>query len=353
MPLLTIRAGIPAFARRVRAGEPATIVAFGTSITLGGHYLAPLLPALAAATGNASVRLVNSGLRGYVSIWGAFRVREAVLAHQPDLVLIEFAHNEMAGTGLALESIVPGLDGIIAQIHAGSPAAEIVFVYLAQPGVAAAGPSPAMLVHEELADYYGVPSIDLARLTEDVVASGAASWHGDGGPALTSDGIHHTEIAAELLGQPFAEALVELIAASGTPRPAAPPVRDTRFSVAWREPATRFLAGSGWATGLPKNHDSRNAEAYADAIALASTVDATLRFAFTGAQAFIWAAGSGTLRVERRGAEPLDVAVAGGDHWDLYALIPEREDGLHEIEVRVTACPVALGDIFLVGTPPG
>jgi lysophospholipase L1-like esterase len=351
--MLHVRAGIPAFAQRIRAGNAATIVAFGTSITMGGHYLAPLTPALTAATGNAGVRLINSGLRGFVSIWGAFRVRECVLAHQPDLVLLEFAHNEAEGVGRALDSIGPGMDGIIAQIRAGAPDCEIVFVYLAQQGVAAAGPSPAMLVHETIAEYYGFPSIDLATLTETLVAAGTVSWDGNGAPALTTDGVHHTALAQELLGRPFASAFIELMRASTTPRPPPPPIRDPRFSRAWRVPASRYLAGGSWATGIPKNHESRNAEAYAEDVAVASATDAVLRLEFAGAQAFVWAAGAGTLRVSEAGRAPFLLDVAGGEQWNLYALTPDWDDGGHTIEVAVTKCPVVLGDLFLVGSPGG
>ena len=215
MSILTVRGGIPRFAGRVAARVPATIVAYGTSMTLFGQYLAGLPERLAAATDGAPIRLVNCGFRGFFTFAGAFRVIDAVLPHAPDLVLIEFAHNDAERD--ALDAIPAALDGIVAQVRAGNPDCEFAFVYLAPPGAAAAGPSPAMLAYERVADYYGYPSFDLAGLSEQLVAGGRASWTeaaGGPGPALTSDGIHHTAAVAELLGEPFAAAFVELLRAS-------------------------------------------------------------------------------------------------------------------------------------------
>jgi lysophospholipase L1-like esterase len=346
--MLAVRNGIPSFARKVLAGEETTIVAFGTSMTFGGHYLAHVSSALEAATGTGSVRLVNSGLRGFISYWAAFRVRDDVLPHRPDLVLIEFAHND--ATDDALVDCVPGLEGIIAQIRSHNAACEIVFVYLAPRGVAAAGPSPAMRVHEEVAAYYGIPSIDLATLTEDVIASGEASWSGAGAPALTVDGVHHAELAAALLGIPFAEAIVELVRASTAPRPAEPPIRDRTLSGAWREPASRYIAEGKWGRGKLSDHETRIVEAYTENVAAAMEPGAKLRIPFRGRQAFVWALGLGTLTasfVDR--AERFHVPVESGDRWRIRALMPIWEPGDYVLEATVAQTPVVLGDLFFVG----
>lgn len=346
--MLRVRNGVPSFARRVHAGEETTIVAYGTSMTFGGQYLVHTSAALDAATGNGNVRLVNSGLRGFISFWAAFRVRDDVLPHRPDLVLIEFAHND--ATDDALVDCVPGLDGIIAQIRTANAACEIVFVYLAPRGVAAAGPSPAMRVHEEIADYYGIPSIDLATFTEAVIASGAASWSGEGAPALTVDGVHHAELAAGLLGIPFAEAIVELVRASTTPRPAEPPIRDLTLSGAWREPASRYIAEGKWGRGKLSDHETRIVEAYTENVAAAMEPGAKLRIPFRGRQAYVWAMGQGTITASFAGRpERFHVPVESGERWRIRALMPMWEPGDYELEATVAQTPVILGDLFFVG----
>jgi lysophospholipase L1-like esterase len=348
--VLTVRDGIPAFAARLAAGDALTVVAFGTSITLFGEYLTHVPAAFVSAAPQARVRFVNRGLRGFITLWGAFRVRDDVLPEVPDLVFIEFAHNDI--TDDAVHAIPNSLDGMIAQIRGVNPACEFVFVYLATNGAAANGPSPAMRAYEETADYYGFPSIDVATLTEAVIASGAASWNGEAGPALTFDGTHHNPIAADLLGKPFAAALLELIAASAPLRqPAAVrPIRSPFFAGAYREPASRYLAGGEWATGVPHNHDARNAEAYGLDVAQAMAPGATLRLHFEGELAHIWAMGNGTLSIAIAGdPQPYTAPVTSGEQWNFVALVPLLPPGHHVVEVRVTALPVVFGDVFFSG----
>jgi lysophospholipase L1-like esterase len=340
---LRVRDGIPAFSRRVGADEEATIVAFGTSMTFGGRFTARIPAVVQAGTGNARVHVINRGLRGFISFWAAFRVRDDVLPHAPDLVLVEFAHND--ATDDALIDCVPGLDGIIAQIRAAHPACEIAFVYLAPRGVAAAGPSPAMRVHEEIADYYGIPSLDLATFTEDLIASGAAAW-----PTLTVDGVHHAEAAEELLGVPFANALLELMQASCAPRPLPRPIRDNTMAGAWREAASRYIAEGKWGRGLPSNHETRIVEAYTENVALAMEAGGKLRIPFTGRQAYVWAMGQGTLTVSFPDRpERFHVPVESGERWRIRALMPMWDSGEYVLEATVAVTPVVLGDLFFVG----
>ena len=89
--MLTIRGGIPQFAQRFAAGDPVTIVAYGTSLTHGGRYLAHVRATLTAA-GNGNVTLVNSGLRGYMALWAAFRVQHDVVP----LIIELFHQNRMS-----------------------------------------------------------------------------------------------------------------------------------------------------------------------------------------------------------------------------------------------------------------
>lgn len=344
--LLTIRDGIPRFAARVRAGVPATIVAYGTSMTLLGHYLAQLPAALEAAAPGAPVRLINRGLRGFVTFAGAFRVATDVVPHVPDLVLLEFAHNE--ATPDAIDNIPPALDGIIAQVRAVNPDCDFAFVLLAPRGVAAAGPSAAMRVHEEIAGFYRFPTFDLATLAERLVASGRAPWMGEGG--LTTDGIHHSERAAQLIGGPFAEAFSELLRASGHP-PAAPrPVLDHSLVRMTRTPVAAHRTSGDWATGIPPNHDTRNCEAYDDVVAEPLEVGATFRVGFAGTRVFLWAMGTGAIESMIVGSGVRNrVEIASGPEWSFHTISPTLPSAPYELEVVALELPLVLGDLFIIG----
>lgn len=344
--LLTARDGIPRFAARVRAGVPATIVAYGTSMTLFGQYLSRLPAALEAAALPAPVRLINCGLRGFVTFAGAFRVVTDVLPHVPDLVLIEFAHNESMPD--ALDNIPAALDAIIAQVRSVNPDCDFAFVLLAPRGVAAAGPSAAMRVHDEIAAFYRFPTFDLALLTEQLVAAGVAPWTGEGG--LTTDGIHHSERAAELLGGAFAKAFVELLAASNHP-PAAPrPVLDHSLVHVARIPVAAQRTGGNWVTGIPPNHSTRNCEAYDDIVAEPLEAGATFRVAFEGSRVFLWAMGTGMIETMIAGTGVRNrVDIATGPAWSFHTISPTLPSGPHILEVTVLELPLVLGDLFIIG----
>ena len=55
-PLTRVRRGLPRFAALAAGDAPATIVAFGTSMTAEGRYLELMLPLLRERTGNGAIR---------------------------------------------------------------------------------------------------------------------------------------------------------------------------------------------------------------------------------------------------------------------------------------------------------
>jgi lysophospholipase L1-like esterase len=340
-----LRGGTPRFARRVQRGEPTTIVAFGTSITLGGQYLSALVPALTQRSGNDRIRLVNCGRRGFCTMMAPYRVSSDVLPAEPDLVVIEFAHNDL--TPDAVRDIPAALHGIVAQLRAGRPGCECAFVYLAQPGTVAAGPTPAMVAYETVADYFGFPSIDLATPLEALVARGEAAWTG-GDDALTSDGIHHTPAAAALLAEPFAAAFAQLL----DPLPDLPviPAISTPYEqAAWR-PAQALIGSGEWAIGVPHGHASRNADAYADTVAQPLEASASLRFAFDGVFAFAWTMGSTMLETRYAGElPPQRFGIASGNLWAFTPLTPFFARGRHTVEVFRGDGEAVFGDIYVVG----
>ena len=346
--LLRVRDGIPRFAERVRAGGPATIVAYGTSMTLFGQYLSQLPTALAAATGNTRIELVNRGFRGYFTFAGAFRVGDAVVPSAPDVVLIEFAHNDAAEDALLM--IAPALDGMVAQTRAAHPDCEFVFVYLAPPGAAAAGPSAAMIAYEATADYYGFPSIDLAGLSERLVAAGRAGWGEGPLPALTTDGVHHSEAAAGLIGGPFAAAFVELVDRSSGPRPALRPTRDLSLAHTGRAAVADLEKAGPWAVGLPPNHGVRNCEAYDVQAAEPLVPKAAFRVRFEGTMCLLWAMGEGALEIAISGSsERYRVEVRSASLWSIHPITPELAPGRYLLDAVALELPLVLGDLFIVG----
>jgi hypothetical protein len=292
---------------------------------------------------------VNRGLRGFVSFAAAFRVIEDVLPHVPDLVLIEFAHNEAEPD--ALDNIPPALDAIVSQVRAINPDCDFAFVLLAPRGVATAGPSPAMRIYQEVAAYYRFPVFDLATLTEQLVASGIP-WTGEGG--LTTDGIHHSESAAELLGGPFAEAFGELLATSDHPPADARAVLDRSLVVTARVAVAACSKHGAWATGLPPNHASRNCEAYDAEVAQPQAPGAAFRVAFEGSRVFLWTMGTGAIETMIVGSGVRNrVDINSGSVWTFHTISPTLPNGPYVLEVTALELPIVLGDLFIIGRLAG
>jgi hypothetical protein len=386
--VLKRRRGIPRFANKVASGKPATIVAFGTSMTLhsrcgtrlGGRYLDRLLPRLSEAARNERITLHSKGLEGLPSVWAAYRTRGEVIPLAPDLVLLEFAHNDVApaATGLAAAS----LHAIVGQIREVLPACEFATVLLQPEGCGAGSPSGPVPAHESVAELYGFPSFDLATLSERLVAAGLTTWKGPSETALTVDGVHHSAVAERLLGEPFAEAFVELLNAScaAPDQPDTPPpdeffrghlcslehvglarmVRELRRANA---AALRPYLDDGWVVGPAQDemHARRNAAAYTDEIAVAIRPGASVRFPFVGTHAQIWALETGGgVRVAIDGLEQTlrlpDSPPASGSvrsTWRIFSVTPDLPDGRHELTLTAVALPLVLGDLFVLGEPQG
>ena len=123
LPLLLLSFGCSKTGGELRAGFEArryrTVVAFGDSIVEG--YKQPegwpeiLGRDLAGRYGGLSV--INAGISGNTAEDGLRRLRQDVLVHQPDLVLISFGLNDMKN-GVSLSRFNEDLAGIVGEVTA-------------------------------------------------------------------------------------------------------------------------------------------------------------------------------------------------------------------------------------------
>src|SRR5690606_18279714 len=116
-----VRRGIPNFLDKAKKGGPLTVAFVGGSITQGNtgyrpqaaRYLEGLFP-------QVRFTWINAGVAGTGTDLGAFRLKEQVLRHRPDLVFIEFAVNG---------AYQPGMEGMIRQVIAANPYTDICLIY--------------------------------------------------------------------------------------------------------------------------------------------------------------------------------------------------------------------------------
>lgn len=84
---------------KVMAGDDITVVGFGGSITQGssassGNSYGQLVANALDALGDGTVTYHNAGIGSTTSVYGVARMPAEVLAHQPDLVLVDFSTND-------------------------------------------------------------------------------------------------------------------------------------------------------------------------------------------------------------------------------------------------------------------
>jgi beta-galactosidase len=130
---------LPGFLGRLREGKPATIVAYGMSITRGMDVsgydrVKPYMPTYVDlfAMGlrwrypRASVQLYNAGLPGSTVSWGAQYASSYVSPLRPDLVVIDFGMNDFWRMPPA--EFGDSVRSIIRQVRAARPGAEFLLL---------------------------------------------------------------------------------------------------------------------------------------------------------------------------------------------------------------------------------
>ncbi|MEK4111665.1 hypothetical protein ABIC86_000774 [Paenibacillus sp. DS2363] len=191
------RRGLPNVIQKLENGETVTIVYLGGSNTRSKGYRVMTADWLRGQYPHADIRTVNAGIDGTGSDLGCARLETDVLRHQPDLVFVEFVGND----GGVPESKAR-IEGIVRQIRKRSRFTDILFVYTVKERDVALFQSgeyqKGALMQEEVADYYGIPSIHLGVAVSQLVSDGKLIFTSradvaiPGAVIFTHDSIHPT-----------------------------------------------------------------------------------------------------------------------------------------------------------------
>ncbi len=205
------RKGLPNVLRKATAadGREIRVGYLGGSITAAEGWRVQSLAKLQELYPSVKWTQINAAIGGTGSDLGVFRVGAQVLAHQPDLLFVEFAVNDGATDPSQIQRC---MEGIVRQTWAANPETDIVFVYtISAPHLADAQAgkcSRSADAMEAVADHYGIPSVDFGvdvarRITEGSLIfqgtrpegktanSPADSDHSKANPMIFSgDGVH-------------------------------------------------------------------------------------------------------------------------------------------------------------------
>ncbi|KAA6441754.1 SGNH/GDSL hydrolase family protein [Dyadobacter flavalbus] len=183
LPYIEINKGLGNAYEKFRTLKKGTVAFLGGSITHNPGWRNKTSQYLQEHFPNTEFTFIAAGIPSLGSTPHAFRFSRDVLAKGiPDLLFVEAAVNDRVN-GFGEKAQVRGLEGILRQMYAANPKANVVMMAFADPDKSAdyeAGKEPVEVgVHQKLAKYYGAAYMNLAREVYDRIKTGEFSWEYD------------------------------------------------------------------------------------------------------------------------------------------------------------------------------
>jgi hypothetical protein len=349
------RRGLPNVIQKLENGETVTIVYFGGSNTRSAGYRVMTAEWLREQFPKADIRSVNAGIDGTGSDLGCARLETDVLSHQPDLVFVEFVGND----GGVPESKAR-IEGIVRQIRKWSRFTDILFVYTLKErdvvGFQSGEYQKGALMQEEVADYYGIPSIHLGVAVSQLVTEGKLVFTSKVGESIpgaivfTHDAIHPIipeghQIYTDTITRSF-ERIRELGVSSGSVEHNLPQATLVP-SNPWEYATMQSLDGlahlsAGWSYVTPDDFElARKYDWLFPGLWRAVDPGEAVTVQFEGTHIGLFDIGgpdSGRLKVTVDGGEPflVDRFTLYNDHnRNQFVFLPELPNGRHTVRFEI------------------
>ncbi|MDP6466594.1 MAG: GDSL-type esterase/lipase family protein [Pirellulaceae bacterium] len=168
---------------RIRFEQEKTghVAFIGGSITEMNGYRPLVMELLQRRFPKTAFTFTAAGISSTCSTTGAFRLQDHVLDHGTvDLFFVEFAVNDDQDAGHAYREALRGMEGVVRHTRQHNPRADIVITYFVNPGMLQkwqANETPTSVrAHEQVAEHYHVPAINLARQVAQSISSGDLTW---------------------------------------------------------------------------------------------------------------------------------------------------------------------------------
>ncbi len=197
------RDGLPTLARKVQAEQPLRVAFLGGSITQNasrGGFVAEVKAWLERSAPGVSVEVVNAGIAGTGSDFGAQRVDRDVLEQSPDAVFVEFAVNDSD------RECTADMERIVRKTRLANSATDLVFIYTVTseslPMLERGKFPPSVLRHERVAEHYGIPTVALGSEAARRIRANEWTWSNFSAdtchPTPAGYASYNTDIAAAL-----------------------------------------------------------------------------------------------------------------------------------------------------------
>ncbi len=206
-----VRGGMPNFFAKVSKGQDVSVAFIGGSLTQANYcYRMQISAYLQARYPSTRFKWVNAGVSGTGTDLGSFRIREQVLSHNPDLVIIDFAVNG---------AYAAGMEGMVRQIIQHDQHTDICLIYAILATETKVYNNRKIPPHiealEALADHYSIPTIHLGMEIARLECQDKLLWKGDAGSAgerilFSTDGIHPLKAGGNLYAAAIARGIEKM-----------------------------------------------------------------------------------------------------------------------------------------------
>lgn len=149
-------------------------VTWGTGSTTGNSWREIITKWFKEKYPNATINEINAAIGGTGSLYGFQRLRKDVLKREPDLVFIEFAMNDVY-ENMTKTKAAANIDAIIRKINAYNPEIDIILVFITSEGNVNED-YPVKQGHRHVAEYYGVPYIDIGNALAAEISKTGKPW---------------------------------------------------------------------------------------------------------------------------------------------------------------------------------
>jgi len=364
-PALHARRGLPNTFKKLKSGEPLVIAYLGGSITAAPGYRVQTEQWFRQQYPQAHIKAINAGVGGTGSDLGVFRLQDDVLKYNPGLVFIEYAVND----GSDSVTISKSMEGIVRQIKKHDPQTDICFLYtVSEPmlkDLQQGKEIRSVKYTEQIAQYYGLPSINLSLDVISQLQKNALVFRGQKGTdygaqtVFTYDGVHPTVEGHKIYTATIAAAFTDMdkngAQAQSATRLPAPWMPGCYEQTAQYSPAI-FKRTKGWKSGTDNADLKSFATAFPDLIYSSSPQDSlVVRFkgSVIGIQDIIGPS-SGAALITIDGKPPIRKTrfdKYGGNYRRHYFLLDSLGEGTHTVVFKPDPTPIDKFKLVRPATP--
>lgn len=147
-----------------------------------------------------TVKQINAGIGGTGSDLGKYRVMTDIGAYAPDVVFVEYAVNDANYSALYAETVRSNMETIVRNLQSLPKVPVIVFLYSMHDNSYSNIKYTSIPDHQEVADYYGIESINFYEYMSALVEKGEFVWNKNAAGSLTNDNIHPNALGHEQYG---------------------------------------------------------------------------------------------------------------------------------------------------------